>query len=499
MNNPVGKKNMRDMLFENKVTLLFVLLCIGAFFASKQTMGFLLGELFTRIGRNTFLVLSLLIPVLAGMGLNFGIVIGAMAAQIAVFSVSVWGITGFKGFALCVLLSTPLSILFGYGAGKLFNKMKGSEMIGGMVLGYCANGLYQLLFLFIFGGVIPINNSRLMISGGVGVKNTIDLKDTIKYALDELPLLHVVELALVLMALSAVIAWSAARKKGDAAAGKRQVLRLVLSAVGFGLTFVPPIRSLLTTTRYTLLTAVEVVVAVVIAYTVGSVCYRKLLLHEEADLKKAGMRIALAAVAYALTYVDSIYRLLLSVKVPVVTYCMIGLLCFFNEALMKTRLGQNMRTVGQSLSVATASGINVDRTRIIAIIFSTVLAGYGQLISMQNIGTFQTYGAHETVGQFAIAALLVGGASVQKATNKQAVLGVVLFHTLFILAPSAGKNLFGNSMIGEYFRVFVAYGVIALSLAMHAWKGKAAQKIQLKPQGEKPGAGPSAEAEGAAQ
>jgi simple sugar transport system permease protein len=30
--------------------------------------------------------------------------------------------------------------------------------------------------------------------------------------------------------------------------------------------------------------------------------------------------------------------------------------------------------------------------------------------------------------------------------------------------------LFNNAQIGEYFRVFVSYGVIALSLAMHAWK-----------------------------
>jgi hypothetical protein len=45
-----------------------------------------------------------------------------------------------------------------------------------------------------------------------------------------------------------------------------------------------------------------------------------------------------------------------------------------------------------------------------------------------------------------------------------------LFHTLFIVAPEAGKALFGNAQIGEYFRVFVTYGVIALSLAMHTWK-----------------------------
>lgn len=140
-----------------------------------------------------------------------------------------------------------------------------------------------------------------------------------------------------------------------------------------------------------------------------------------------------------------------------------------------------MRTVGQSRVVANAAGINVDRTRIIAMIISTVLACWGQLIYLQNIGTFSTYGAHTQVGQFTIAALLVGGASVQKATNKQAILGVILFHTLFIVAPQAGKELFNNAQLGEYFRVFVAYGVIAVSLAMHAWKTKAKPKVVTPP------------------
>ena len=129
------------------------------------------------------------------------------------------------------------------------------------------------------------------------------------------------------------------------------------------------------------------------------------------------------------------------------------------------------------VTAANASGINVDRTRIIAMIFSTVLASWGQLIFLQNVGTLSTYGAHTQVGQFAIAALLVGGASVQKATNKQALLGIVLFHTLFIVSPLAGKELFGDPVIGEYFRVFVSYGVIAMALAMHAWK-KTAKPVE---------------------
>ena len=134
--------------------------------------------------------------------------------------------------------------------------------------------------------------------------------------------------------------------------------------------------------------------------------------------------------------------------------------------------------------MANAAGINVDKTSIIAMIFSTVLASWGQRIFLQNVGTFSTYGAHTQVGQFAIAALLVGGASVQKANNRQAITGIILFHTLFIVAPLAGRELFGDAVIGEYFRVFVSYGVIAMALAMHAWK-KVVKKEDKKSDGNR--------------
>lgn len=143
------------------------------------------------------------------------------------------------------------------------------------------------------------------------------------------------------------------------------------------------------------------------------------------------------------------------------TFGVVALLCLFNVVIMRTRLGQQFRAVGQNGVVANAAGIDVDRVRIIAIVFSTILAGWGQLIFVQNMGSFQTYGAHEQVGLYAGAAILVGGASVIRATNTQALVGCVLFHLMFILAPAAGKNLFGDAAIGEYFRVFICYGVIA--------------------------------------
>lgn len=487
-----NKKKLMDMLFKNKVVILFIFLSVGATIASKQPLTFVIPELFTRIARNAFIVLSLIIPVIAGLGLNFGIVIGAMAAQIAIFLTTYWGFTGIGGFMLTVGLATPFAVFFGFLVGKLFNYMKGNEMIGGLVLGYFADGIYQLIFLFIFGGVIAMNNPTLMIATGVGVKNTIDLKDTVKYALDTVPMLTIIEIGfyLVVIGLIGTVLFNLAKKKE--VNWKRTGTQAVLAVLVYGLTFIGPVEQFLAKDRLMLLSAIELlcfgtVIWQVVRLVMAKMQNRKADADGQAvrpafDPRRAVVNIVLAAVVYALTYIPALYNVLIVVQLPVMTYLCIAALCGFNTVLMKTRLGQNMRAVGQSRTVANAAGINVDRTRIIAMIFSTVLASWGQLIFLQNVGTLSTYGAHTQVGQFAIAALLVGGASVQKATNKQALLGIVLFHTLFIVSPLAGKELFGDPVIGEYFRVFVSYGVIAMALAMHAWKKVAKPNVVEKPE-----------------
>ena len=171
MNNQSNtKEKVFNWIVDNKVVVLFALLCVAAIWASGCTLTFVAGELFTRIGRNGFIVLSLLIPVLAGMGLNFGMTIGAVAAQFAVFWIVYWGFTGITGWLLAVAMATPIAIVLGYLVGALFNKMKGSEMIAGLVLGYFVDGIYQLIFLWVIGGVIPVRECALIINGGVGVK-----------------------------------------------------------------------------------------------------------------------------------------------------------------------------------------------------------------------------------------------------------------------------------------------------------------------------------------
>ena len=399
-----NKWDLREILQKNAVTVMFVLLCLIGLVCSGQTVSYVMYELFGRLSRNSFIVLALIIPIIAGMGINFAITIGAMAAQIAALWVIEWGISGLAGFLTAMVITMPIAAFFGFLIGKLMNKMKGQEMIGGLILGYFANGLYQLLFLFIFGNLIPLKAPGLVIKGSTGVANTIDLSTErgFKYALDGLWRVPFGTAALILCGLIAV--WSLVK-----------------------------------------------------------------LVTKKEDKKKALTRTGVCAAVAIIAQLPFMTAAFSMVSVPMVTFLIVALLCVFNNAIMKTRIGQQFRAVGQNRTVANAAGINVDRVRVIAIIISTVLAGWGQLIFVQNMGSFQTYGAHEQVGLYAGAAILVGGASIKKATNGQALLGCILFHLLFIVAPSAGKNLFGDAAIGEYFRVFISYGVIALALVMYAW------------------------------
>ena len=353
------KKNLRgqssDFLQNNLVPLMFIIICAICIPLSDFSPSYLLNEIVTRMGRNIFLILSLLIPIMAGMGFNFGMTLGAMAGQVALIFVTDWQIWGIPGVVLAMILSVPLSALLGLMCGKLMNMAKGREMILGYMMNYFVTGLYQLLVLYFMGSIIPIKHASIRLPRGYGIRTTVNL------------------------------------------ANMRQCLD-----------------------------------------------------NEFAILYKG-------------------------VKIPVLNFIIIALLCLFVVWFRRTKLGQDMRAVGQDMEVAQAAGINVDRTRIISIIISTVFAGFGQIIYLQNIGNFPTYTAHSQIGMFCIAALLVGGASVERASIGNVFLGVILFHTMFIVAPRAGVAITGDAMIGEYFRVFVSYGVITLALIMYEIKKRRAR------------------------
>ena len=64
------------------VTYLFIALSILFIVTSGLDINYVASQLLLRLNRNAFIVLALIIPIIAGMGINFAITIGAMAAQI---------------------------------------------------------------------------------------------------------------------------------------------------------------------------------------------------------------------------------------------------------------------------------------------------------------------------------------------------------------------------------------------------------------------------------
>ena len=397
-----------------QVILFFVVLAAVFYVVSGVAPSVFLQEIASRFCRNTFQVLALIIPVAAGLGLNFSIVIGAMAGQMAIIHTVGFGITGFPSFLVSMLISTPLAILFGFLVGKVLNKTKGNEMITSMILGYLANGIYQFIYLFLIGTVIPFPNKEMMNDSGIGIKSSLGFEGTFKYSLTNVWNMNLADFVLV---------------------------------------------------------AAGVMIVLVIAFVIRAMLRKKKsgeTISKAFWIKSVLVLLAALVLIYLSWFSAAAGRVMLAVTFPVSALVCILLLCLFNTWIFKTKLGHDFRAVGMNQQVAMVSGINVNRTRIIAMIFSTVFAAWGQIIRLQDIGTMNTYSAHEQIALLAVAALLVGGASVTKASNKNAILGIILFHAMFAVSPQVGTALFADSQIGEYFRVFLAYGIIFVALAMNA-------------------------------
>ncbi|SHH12250.1 simple sugar transport system permease protein [Anaerosphaera aminiphila DSM 21120] len=350
-------KNIRRFLSRYMVPILFIIICGAGIIIAKPPLSYLTGELARRMVRNSFLVLSLIIPILAGMGINFGIPLGAMAGQIGLIFVTDWGVTGVAGIMLAALVGTPIAILLGNFSGRIMNRARGREMITSMILSFFTLGLYMLFLLYFCGSLIPFRNKKIILSQGYGIKNALKL---------------------------------------DVAKGLDNLLNFKVNFAIMG----------------------EKVVF----------------------------------------------------EIPVVTILVIAVLCVFIIWFKKTKIGHDMRAVGQDQKVSGNAGLNTDKIRIQSIVISTVLACYGQIIYLQNIGTLNTYAGQDQAALYAAASLLVGGASVSKASIPNAIFGTALFHLMFIVMPQAGKALTGDAMIGEYFRTFLSYGVVTIALIMHAYE-----------------------------
>ncbi|MDR2182799.1 MAG: ABC transporter permease [Clostridiales bacterium] len=139
--------------------------------------------------------------------------------------------------------------------------------------------------------------------------------------------------------------------------------------------------------------------------------------------------------------------------------------CFLMWLFTRSRLGMVMSAAGSNPSYARASGINVDKMRILGTTISTCLGAVGIVVYAQSFGFLQMYGAPMMHGFLVVAAVLIGGATIRRARVFDVLLGTFLFQGILVISlPLANVMLPDVAGVPEMLRLIITNGIILYAL-----------------------------------
>lgn len=153
----------------------------------------------------------------------------------------------------------------------------------------------------------------------------------------------------------------------------------------------------------------------------------------------------------------------INLVIPTGSILFFALLAFLMWAFLHTKTGTAMTAVGSNPTFAKASGINVDRIRVLSVILSTWLGAVGVLVYQQGFGFVQLYTAPVNMTMPAVAAVLIGGASVNKASISNVIIGTILFQGLITMTPTVITALI-HTDVSEVIRIIVSNGMVVYAL-----------------------------------
>lgn len=138
-------------------------------------------------------------------------------------------------------------------------------------------------------------------------------------------------------------------------------------------------------------------------------------------------------------------------------------MCFLVWTFFRTRMGISISAARGNPRFARAAGISDERTRIQASILTTVIAAIGIVVYSQSYGFVQLYTAPLLMAFPAIACILIGGATVTRATITHVIIGTVLFQAILTVAlPVTSQVIEGD--ISETARLIIQNGMILYAL-----------------------------------
>ncbi len=92
------------------------------------------------------------------------------------------------------------------------------------------------------------------------------------------------------------------------------------------------------------------------------------------------------------------------------------------------------------------------------------IAGIGILVYQQGFGFLQAYNAPLNMALPAVSAILIGGASVNKASISNVIIGTFLFQGLVTMTPTVMNSMLNVGDMSEVIRVIVSQGMILYAL-----------------------------------
>ena len=155
---------------------------------------------------------------------------------------------------------------------------------------------------------------------------------------------------------------------------------------------------------------------------------------------------------------------LFGVTIPTGLLLFFALCCFLVWLFMRSKTGIAMSAAGANPRFAAATGIDVDRMRIIGTMLSTMLAAVGIIVYGQSYGFMQLYQAPRQMGFLAASAILLGGASTSRAKISNVIIGTFLFQGVLTLGMPVANALIPGSTISETLRILISNGIILYAL-----------------------------------
>ena len=186
--------------------------------------------------------------------------------------------------------------------------------------------------------------------------------------------------------------------------------------------------------------------------------------------KGEGLRVTISVEDYWFNIFNNFLKIDITkyLSIPVGMILVFAIMALFVWAFFKTKTGTAITAVGSNPDYARASGISIDKMRTISVMLSTMIAAVGMIVYEQSFGFVQMYNAPSAFAFPSVAAILLGGASVNKASITNVIIGTILFQGILTMTPSVINSAI-NIDVSEIIRIVVSNGMIVYALTR---KGK---------------------------